>query len=334
MEALVTALKAAADPTRLRVLALCRRSELTVSELVRILGQSQPRVSRHLKILDDAGLLSKSREGNFAFLRLADRGAFATLARTLADSIPQRDETLRRDLDRLEAILTERADRASRFFRDNAGRWNEMRQLHGREDAVEKAIAERLPDNRRGDLLDIGTGTGRMLELFASEFDRAVGVDLSREMLSVARAALSDPRMAHCQVRQGDMQQLPVPNESADVALVHQVLHYATDPARAIREAARTLKPGGRLLIVDFAPHEVERLRIEHAHNRLGFSDPEISEYLRQAGLVPGEPLHLPGETLTTVLWQGDKPKRPDRSDLPSLVTLADGQAAANHVNH
>lgn len=303
MDILLSGLRAAAEPSRLRLLALCAHAELTVSELVQIIGQSQPRVSRHLKLLCEAGLLDRSREGTWAFYRLAERGRCAELARLLVDLIPLEDESLALDLERLEAVKRANADRAAEYFRLNATKWDEVRSLHIAEARVEEALVSLLPESGLGDFLDIGTGTGRILELVGPRVERGVGIDVSREMLAVARANLQEAGLRNCQVRQGDMYQLPFPGESFDAAVIHQVLHFASDPAEVIAEAARALKPGGRLVVVDFAPHGVEYLRDEQAHRRLGFDTREVSAWFRAAGLAPGATVELAGDPLTVCLW-------------------------------
>lgn len=303
MDVLLSGLRAAAEPSRLRLLALCAHAELTVSELVQIIGQSQPRVSRHLKLLCEAGLLDRSREGTWAFYRLAERGRCAELARLLVDLMPLEDESLALDLERLEAVKRANADRAAEYFRLNATKWDEVRSLHIAEARVEEALVSLLPESGLGDFLDIGTGTGRILELVGPRVDRGVGIDVSREMLAVARANLQEAGLRNCQVRQGDMYQLPFPGESFDAAVIHQVLHFASDPAEVIAEAARALKPGGRLVVVDFAPHGVEYLRDEQAHRRLGFDTREVSAWFRAAGLAPGATVELAGDPLTVCLW-------------------------------
>ncbi len=303
MDELLATLKAAAETTRLRLLALCAHGELTVTELTQILGQSQPRVSRHLKLLCDARLLDRFREGTFAFYRLAETGPSADLARVLVGAIPPGDPTLRRDLAGLEAIKRARAEAAAAYFRENAARWDEIRSLHVPEREVEAALLGLLPREGVGDLLDIGTGTGRMLEVLGPQARRAVGVDQSREMLAVARAKLEGVALRHCHVRQADMYQLPFPAAAFDTVVIHQVLHFAEEPARLLAEAARVLAPGGRLLVVDFAPHGLESLRTEHAHRRLGFADGEVAAWCRQAGLDSGPVVHLPGAPLTVSIW-------------------------------
>jgi ubiquinone/menaquinone biosynthesis C-methylase UbiE/DNA-binding transcriptional ArsR family regulator len=326
MDELLSGLRAAAEPTRLRLLFLCAQGELTVSELTDILGQSQPRVSRHLKLLCDAGLLDRWREGNWVFYRLAQQPRAGGLARLLVDLAPRHDATLALDRERLDAIKGQRAATAAAYFRANAAQWDRIRSLYVDEHDVEAALQRLLPASGIRDLLDIGTGTGRMLELFAPRAERAVGVDLSREMLSAARVNLERAQLRNCSVRQADMYQLPLPRASFDAVIIHQVLHYAERPAQAIAEAARVLRPGGRLVIVDFAPHDLEFLRSEHAHRRLGFADAEIAGWCREAGLEAGDRQHLPGHSLTVSLWPALRPAVPqtERSDaaLTSAVEL------------
>jgi ubiquinone/menaquinone biosynthesis C-methylase UbiE len=304
MEELLAGLRAAAEGTRLRLLALCAESELTVSELTEILGQSQPRVSRHLKLLCDAGLLDRFREGSWVFYRLAQHARAATLAQLLVERLPPGDATLALDRERLAAIKRQREEQAGAYFRANAVQWDRIRSLYVEEREVEAALAELLPATGIRDLLDIGTGTGRMLEIFAPHVERVVGVDLSREMLAVARVNLERASLRNCSIRQADMYQLPLATASFDAVVIHQVLHYAERPAAVIAEAARVLRPEGRLVIVDFAPHALEFLRSEHAHRRLGFADAEVTAWCIAAGLEPEPARLLPGNPLTVALWQ------------------------------
>lgn len=300
---LLTGLRAVAETSRLRLLALCAQGDLTVGDLCAILGQSQPRVSRHLKLLCDAGLLDRLPEGNSVRLRLAG----SAIARQILQLLPAGDETLRLDRERLEEIRAGRAAAAAAYFRKNAGRWNRLRALYADEDRVAAELRRRLPTGTNLDLLDVGTGTGRLLELMAPHIGRGTGIDLSRDMLAVARANLIRAGAGNCLVRQADMYRLPWAEPQFDVITIHHVLHYAEDPAATIAEAARLLKLGGRLLIVDFAPHNLERLRSEHAHRRLGFADGEIVKWCRAAGLRAQRVQHLPGKELTVSLWQADR---------------------------
>ena len=311
MEQLLTALRAAGEATRLRLLVLCAHSDLTVSELTQILGQSQPRVSRHLKLLCDAGLLDRRREGSWAYFRLAQRGAASELARILVDSLPGDDPTVGLDLERLQAIMDGRAAQAADYFRQNASQWDEIRSLHIDDAEVERQLLALLPTDTVRDLLDIGTGTGRIVEIFADRVEQAVGVDLSHEMLLVARSKLERARLRNCLVRHGDMYKLPLPGESFDAVTIHQVLHFAEQPGEVIREAQRVLRPGGRLVVVDFAAHEREALREEHAHRWLGFTDQQIGEWFGAAGLRRGDPIFLPGDPLTVAIWSADRPAAP-----------------------
>jgi len=282
---LLGGLKASAEDTRLRLLVLLNEAELTVSDLITILGQSQPRVSRHLRLLSEAGLIERFREGSWAFFRRVADGPGAKLGRALLDLVEPTDRVLARDRERLNQVRAGRAAAAQAYFRKHARHWNELRKLHVSEAAVEAAIREALAGMRIDSLLDLGTGTGRMLELFGPEITRGVGIDLNPEMLRVARANLERADLKHCSVRQGDIYNLALGRDAFDVVIVHQVLHFLEDGGRAIREAARLLRPGGRLLVVDFAPHELEFLREAHAHQRLGFAEETVAQWMTSAGL-------------------------------------------------
>jgi len=311
MERLLQGLRAAAESSRLRILALCSRGELTVSDLTKILGQSQPRVSRHLKLLVEAGLLQRFREGAWAFYRLADKGPGGALARILVDQVSFDDGVVSRDCERLDAVRADRAARAAAFFRENAAHWQEIRALYINDQEVEQALQELLPKSDVDTLLDIGTGTGRILEVYGGSIRRGVGVDLSHEMLSFARVGLERRGLTNCQVRYGDMTQLPLSDETFGAVTFHLALHYAEDPAKAIAEAAHYLAPGGRMVVVDFAPHSVQALRTEHAHRWLGFDDEEMDAWFRKAGLTPGRIVRLPGASLTINLWSAERAGRP-----------------------
>lgn len=308
MEYLLAALRAMAEPTRLRLVVLCARGELTVTELTQILGQSQPRVSRHLKLLCEAGLLDRFREGSWVFYRLSQSNPAGVLARQLVAACDDADPTIVLDLQRLSAIKRQRADVASAYFRENAAQWHRIRSLYVDEREVETALVDIISSADPRDLLDIGTGTGRMLEILAPRVERALGIDQSREMLSVARVNLEQAGLENGSVRLGDMYQLALPDASFDAVVIHQVLHYADRPAAAIAEAARILRPNGILVLVDFAPHALEFLRDEHAHRRLGFADAEVAEWCRAAGLDPASPRRLPGDPLTVVIWTAHRP--------------------------
>jgi len=312
VETLLTGLRAAAEPTRLRLLHLLTEGDLTVTELTRILGQSQPRVSRHLKLLCEAGLVDRFPEGAWVFHRLAAHGPGAALARALLGLLPPGDPTLGLDRQRLDAVRAARAEQAQRYFSANAARWDRIRSLHIDEAEVEAALLAAFAGRRPRALADLGTGTGRVLELLGPQVEHAVGIDLSREMLAMARANLDRAGLSHCMVRQGDITRLPLADGSVEAVTIHQVLHFAADPARLVAEAARILAPGGLLVIVDFAPHDQEALRDRHAHRRLGFADGEVASWLETAGLVPGAITRLPGQPLTVVVWSATQPPPPD----------------------
>lgn len=279
MEALLASLRAAAETTRLRLLWLLAQEELNVSELTQILGQSQPRVSRHLKVMVEAGLLARHKEGSWVLFRLKD----CAVARALAGLIGADDPVLAEDAARLSGVKAARAERARAYFSANAADWDSLRQLHVREEEVEAALKRLAGPGPFTSLVDLGTGTGRMLEIFAPQAARALGVDMSHEMLAIARDRLAG--LGHVQVRHGDIAAGLREAQGADLVILHQVLHFLDDPAQAVAQAARLLSPGGRLLIADFAPHEREELREEHAHRRLGIAGAQMAQWLARAGL-------------------------------------------------
>ncbi|WP_338501136.1 metalloregulator ArsR/SmtB family transcription factor [Sphingomonas kaistensis] len=306
--------QALADPSRLRLLALLQEMELTVGELAQVLAQSQPRVSRHLKILADARLIERRKEGSWVFLQLGEPAlveALVGLWDAVADPVTTRQFSA--DRARLAAVRADRAEAAARYFAAHAAQWDEIRSLHVADAQVEDAIREALGDGPIGQLVDIGTGTGRMIELFGQAATRSIGIDRSTEMLRLARVKLEEAGIDAVSLRQGDMYALPLPDGEADVVLLHQVLHYAQSPAAAIVEGARLLRPGGRLLIIDFAPHEREELRDTAQHARLGFADDAVLGWLGAAGLDGKVVRHLEGGELTVTLWAGVRPPRLDQ---------------------
>ena len=302
----LAALRAVAESTRLRLLLLCAHGELTVSELTEVLAIEQPQVSRHLKILCDAGVLERFREGSWVFYGLGHGGGTA-LARNLLEFVPPDDANLAGDRRRVERIRRERERNAAKYFRDNAQRWDELRRLYVPEAKVENELRKLFSSRRLRYVVDVGTGTGRMLEIFAPLCDSAIGIDLSLEMLAVARVNLARAGIKNCRVRRGDMYNLPQATESADVVIFHQVLHYSDEPATAIMEAARVLAPGGRIAVADFASHRLEHLRFEHAHRRLGFRDREMLAWFSAAGLDASDSLRLVGDPLTVGIWVAEK---------------------------
>jgi ArsR family transcriptional regulator len=323
----VGALKAMAEPTRLRLLVLLASGELSVKDLTGILGQSQPRISRHLKLLAEAGLVERAPEGSWVYFRLAEGGEGGSLARLVLEAVDRGDAVLVRDRRRAEALREERERAAQAYFQAHAGEWDSIRALHVAEDEVESAVAAALGPGPFNLLVDLGTGTGRMLELLRDRYRRGLGIDLSSAMLAYARAKLERTELRHAQVRQGDIYDLPLGDQAADAAVMHQVLHFLSDPQRAVREAARVLAPGGRLLIVDFAPHELEFLREQFAHERLGLPGPLVEQWLADGGLqVMGRRDLAPGSgapggesgagKLTVSVWVASRP--------PNVATTAD----------
>jgi ArsR family transcriptional regulator len=300
--------QALADPTRLRILALLRSMELSVGELAQVLGQSQPRVSRHVRILSDSGLVGRRKEGSWVYLQLADPARAKPLFDLYDGWASDEADIFESDVARLEAVRADRAEAARRYFEAHAATWDSVRSLHVADSEVEQAISDLLADRPLGALLDIGTGTGRMLELFASQADSAIGIDRSSEMLRLARVKLEAAGVEGASLRQGDMYALPLSERSADSIILHQVLHYAQQPGAAIAEAARVLRPGGLLLVIDFAQHDREELREKDAHLRLGFADDAIRGWFSAAGLELERTERLEGGELTVILWRGVKP--------------------------
>ena len=302
--------RALADPTRIRILLLVRRMELAVGELADVLSQSQPRVSRHVRILADAGLVRRYKEGAWVFVRLGDPRASEPMLAAL-DAWDEGEAAA--DAARLTAVRAERDAAATAYFAAQAEGWDRLRSLHVAESDVEAAIVAALGERQLGCLLDVGTGTGRMIELLGQRARSAIGIDRSPEMLRLARGRIEAAGLPHAEVRRGDMFALPLGDASADTIVLHQVLHFADLPAAAIAEAARVLAPGGRLLIADFAPHDREELRSREAHARLGFDAAVVSGWLRDAGLEARVVADLPApagvaEPLTVTLWLGERP--------------------------
>ena len=315
----VEILRAAGEPTRLRILALLKREELAVGELTRVLGQSQPRVSRHLKLLTDAALVERFPDGAWVFYRLTGAGPARRLVEDMLALIGVDDQGLARDAERLAGVRAERAEQAASYFAENAERWDEIRTFHTAESAVEAAIVAAAGDGPFGRLIDLGTGSGRMLTLLGSRARSAVGLDLSRQMLNIARSRVAEAGLKACELRHGDIHGTGLSAGDADLVVVHQVLHYLSEPAAAVAEAARLTAPGGKLLIIDFAPHENECLRAEHRHRRLGFSDDEMSRWLHGAGLGQVHVTALPpatGDGVTVNVWSA-------RRDSESLRRIA-----------
>jgi ArsR family transcriptional regulator len=304
MRRLLDLLRALADPTRLRIFVLLRAMDLSVGELAQVLQQSQPRVSRHVKILADAGLAVRRKEGSWVFLSIATGPAIDPLF-ALLDLLVGEDE---RDAARLEEVRADRAVSAQRYFAAHADHWDAIRSLHVAESEVEAAMTSLIGKGPVGRLVDIGTGTGRMLELFGGKATIAYGVDRSPEMLRLARVKLAECAVGTAELRQGDIYALPLEDESADTVIIHQVLHFAHQPGVAIAEAARLLSPGGRLLIADFASHDREELRAQDAHVRLGFDDAQIAAWFAAAGIEIVRIEALTGGELTVKLWLGERP--------------------------
>lgn len=301
--------RALADPTRLRVMNLLREMELSVGELAQVLGQSQPRVSRHVKILADAGLAERHKEGSWVFLGLGPDQRVEPILKAIdaLEAESGTDHWLIADAARLAAVRADRSAAAERWFAEHAEQWDALRSLHIADAEVEAALQNLFANNNLGRLVDLGTGTGRMLALFGDQAISAIGIDRSPEMLRLARAKLAESGLERIELRQGDIGSLPMGDAQADTIILHQVLHYAQHPAAVIAEAARVLDDHGRLILIDFAPHHREELRVEHAHVRLGFADDQISGWMAANGLDCDIIAALEGRELTVKIWQGTK---------------------------
>lgn len=319
-ENLVLALKAAAETTRLRILLLLAAGELNVKDLTQILGQSQPRISRHLKLLAEAGLIERFREGSWVYFHVSDRSGGGRLVRRILDAADMSDPVLRRDAARAEALKHEREAAAQDYFREHAADWDRIRKLYVSDTAVEGAVAAAFGGQPLRMLVDLGTGTGRMLEVLSGRYQRGLGLDVNQSMLAYAASRLKTAGLTHAEVRHGDIYNVALPDGAADGVVIHQVLHYLSEPAHAIREAARILAPGGQLVIVDFAPHGLEELREQHAHERLGFEAEQVAAWLAETGLSDVEIEKLAPEThddrqqLTVSLWLARKPEHAEAS--------------------
>jgi ArsR family transcriptional regulator len=312
-------LRALADPTRLRIMRLLAAMELAVGELAQVLGQSQPRVSRHIRILCDAGLAERRKEGSWVFLRSAIGehrapplgSKVARLLTVAEESDPQFAARCAEDRRHLTAIRAGREGSAQAYFARHATEWDELRGLHSPDAPVEAALLKALGAATLGALLDVGTGTGRIAELLAPQARHVTAFDKSPEMLRLARTRLQNLPAEALDLVQGDFTGLPFADAGFDTVVFHQVLHYAQEPELALAEAARVCRAGGTLAVVDFAAHDREELRSQHAHARLGFTDEQMLGLLADAGFTAAPPVALPGKPLTVKIWTGARATSP-----------------------
>ncbi|WP_295216975.1 metalloregulator ArsR/SmtB family transcription factor [uncultured Brevundimonas sp.] len=303
----VEALRAAGEPTRLRLLSLLAGEELSVMEMSRILDQSQPRVSRHLKLMTDAGLIERFPDGARVYYRLSHDAQARRLIDTVLDILAE--DAGEADHRRLDEVRKDREEAAASYFEQVAPQWDRLRSLYVSESAVEAALEKAVGPGPFERVVDLGTGSGRMLILFGKKAKMSVGLDLSQNMLNIARTNVTKAGVEQVELRHGDIFATRLPAASADLVIVHQVLHYLSDPSAAVAEAARLVSPGGRLVIIDFAPHDFEHMREAHQHRRLGFADSEINGWLVDGGLTPSAPIALPhdAEGLTVTIWTAER---------------------------
>ena len=305
-------LRAVGEPNRLRILALLQHGELAVGELAQIMDQSQPRLSHHLKALANAGLVERMPEGAWVFYSIPASGPLRVFLDRIIQPIDRDSGEFSSDLRRLTRVRQARTEAAVAYFTKVAETWDTVRGLHSENELIERRLLELAGPANYKRIIDIGTGTGRMLSLFADRAERLDGVDLSHRMLTVARANLDRDGVPHAYVRQSDATNLPYQDDSADLVIIHQVLHFVDEPERIISEAARVLAPQGRLLIVDFAPHRLEFLREDHGHRRLGIRHAALADWSLKAGLALADvqsfdqPENL-SEGLTVQIWSAEK---------------------------
>lgn len=310
METVTTALKALAHTERLRILALLSRGELTVSELTQVLELSQPRITQYVQTLEAAGIVERLREGAWVFSRLrrGQEGLAALVASALA-AIPADDAQVAADAARLDAVLADRAEEAARFFADVANDRGQLGDEYLPRGDIEAAMRDLVGTGPYRNLVDLGTGTARVLTLLADRVERGTGLDNSHDMLRVARHRLGAEGLEHLDVRAGDIHAAPMEAGSADLVTLHQVLHYLDDPSLAVAEAARLLMPGGALLVVDFAAHDREEFRELYSHRRLGVAEADIRADVARAGLALADTRTVrAGDRPDVRLWLARKP--------------------------
>ncbi len=321
-QVILNAFRAAGEETRLRLLVLLAQGEITVTELTQILGQSQPRVSRHLKVLAEAGLVKRYREGAWMFYRLSKTASVLEVLDPLLAALQEdQEELLVADRIALDAVRRARADQAAAYFAENAAQWDRLRQLHLPESNIEQAMLSLVGEEPIEHFVDLGTGTGRMLTVFKNQYDKATGFDVSRDMLAIARTNIDEAGLTSAQIRYADLYEVPLDSASVDLVCIHQVLHFLPDPAKGFARAATLLKPGGRLIAVDFDAHDHELLRDSFAHRRLGFADAEIQSWCEETGMSLSKTETLAPENpdqdkLTVKIWLCQKPSTPAQTQL------------------
>jgi len=285
-EGLVEALRAMADPLRLRILAVLGQEELAVGELAEVLAISQPRVSHHLRMLREAGLVHVRREGAWTFCSLeplAQGGPAEGLLQALGQALGP-DGPDEADRARLERVLGARRERTRSFFDEAAGRWESFEPRFEGSGLRQQALSLLLGDGLV--LADIGCGTGFMAQELVRRAAKVILVDPSAAMLEKARTGLDRNLAARVEFRVGDLERLPLAAEEVDGAFANLVLHHVSDLAATLSELARILRPGGTLVVSDLLPHDEEWLREEQADLRLGLEPDLLAQLALRAGFA------------------------------------------------
>lgn len=308
MDKISSALKALGHPERLRILVLLSHGELTVSELTQILSLSQPRVTQYIKTLENAGIIERMKEGSWVFSRLR-RGneALTTIVASTLAAVPTNNKDIASDLRRLDEVQAARAVAAQDFFAKVANDRDQLSAEYLPRGDIEEHMRDLAGAGPFDFMVDLGTGTGRILEVFSDCIKRGAGIDSNHDMLKVARHNLNSPNLRHLSVRQGDLHSTPLAEGISDFVTLHQVLHYLDKPSEAIREAARLLRSDGQILIVDFDSHDREEFRDKYAHRRLGFSDMEIADWMSEfdLSLTQTRLVKMPDNRPAVKLWLG-----------------------------
>jgi ArsR family transcriptional regulator len=304
MASILKSLRLAADPNRLRLLLLLEREELSVAELQEILGKGQSQVSTSLALLKSAGLVDDRRTGKNAFYRLKAPAQLMELLREAAPEVPE----IEQDYQSLRHVLRKRQDSMRRYFDELAGKFGRQ-YVPGRSwKGIAEALLKLMPPMV---IADLGAGEGTISQLMAQRAKRVIAIDNSEKMVEFGSELARKHNIGNLEYRLGDLEDVPIRGGTVDLAFLSQALHHASHPERAIAEARRILKPGGRIAILDLNRHHFEEAREMYADLWLGFTELEIEHYLKNAGFKNVETAVVHRETeapyFETMLAVGEK---------------------------